>query len=153
LHKEARYILETIEGVSSVREVAADYESCANTQRRQSIKIYHGNLSSELIPEYGKGKPYHDYGNGFYATEDQALAKEWAVSMSSGENGYCHSFSLDMTGLRSLIIDAAEDVLSWMAILVKHRPGTGSRRWDLVFIYLSYAPTSRAFPAGSVVYL
>ena len=54
------------------------------------------------------------------------------MSLSAGENGFCHAFTLDMTDLRCLRIDAAEDILSWMAILMRHRPGTDSRRWDLV---------------------
>lgn len=40
--------------------------------------IYHG--SPEIIekPVFGKGKPYNDYGMGFYCTEHLELAKEWA---------------------------------------------------------------------------
>lgn len=44
------------------------------------IIIYHG--SSEIVkqPVYGKGKPYNDYGIGFYCTEHLELAKEWACT-------------------------------------------------------------------------
>ena len=41
-------------------------------------------------------------------------------------------FLLIRPSLRCLSIDAAEDILSWMAILMRHRPGTDSRRWDLI---------------------
>lgn len=49
-------------------------------------KIYHG--SSKIIekPLYGYGKPYNDYGLGFYCTESLEMAKEWGVSKD--QNGY-----------------------------------------------------------------
>ena len=128
----ARYILETSYGSFQVQEFAVKYGGEAKKGRNQNITIFHGSTNKELAPVYGMGKPYHDYGNGFYATEAKALACEWAVSLSTGENGYCHAFSLDMTELNCLSIDDAEDILSWMAILMKHRPGTDSRRWDLI---------------------
>ena len=128
----ARYILEITDGSFHVHEVEACYVSETKEQSNGNITIFHGSLSEELAPGYGMGKPYHDYGNGFYTTEDKELASEWAVSLSTGENGYCHAYSLDITKLSILNIDTAEDILSWMAILMRHRPGTDSRRWDLI---------------------
>ena len=128
----ARYILEISDSSFNVRELEVKYGSGAKNGWNQAITVFHGSLCKTLAPEYGMGKSYHDYGKGFYATEDKALAYEWAVSLSTGENGYCHAFSLDMSELRCLSIDAAEDILSWMAILMRHRPGTDSRRWDLI---------------------
>lgn len=128
----ARYVLKyTDEPLTRYEIVVAESE--IPYRRCDEMVIYHGSLSNICEPVYGGGKPYHDYGNGFYTSLDDNLAKEWAVSSSIGECGYCHKFSLDMHGLRlPLRIDAAEDVLSWMAILMKHRPGTDSKRWDLV---------------------
>ena len=40
------------------------------------MKIYHGSEFCIEKPEYGKGKPYNDYGLGFYCTEEIELAKE-----------------------------------------------------------------------------
>ena len=42
-------------------------------------KLYHG--SSRIIekPVFGYGKPYNDYGLGFYCTESLEMAKEWGV--------------------------------------------------------------------------
>ena len=128
----ARYILETLDGAARVHELAVEYSGAAKNKLNQITTVFHGSLSQEIAPEYGRGKSYHDYGNGFYTSADKALANEWAVSLSTGENGYCHAFSLDTTNLCCLSIDAAEDVLSWMAILMKHRPGTDTRRWDLI---------------------
>ena len=129
---EARYILVTTDNQSQVCEVAVNYDRDGAYKQYQDITVYHGNLQKELTPEYGMGKPYHDYGNGFYMTVDRDLAYEWAVSLSTGENGYCHAYTLDMSGLRCLRLDSVEDILTWMAILMKHRPGTDSRRWDLI---------------------
>lgn len=44
------------------------------------ITLYHG--SEQLIeePTFGKGKGNNDFGLGFYCTESEDLAKEWAVS-------------------------------------------------------------------------
>ena len=127
-----RYILKTIDESSYVYEIAVKYENEKKSKQYQEITVFHGSLQMELTPVYGMGKPYHDYGKGFYTSEDKELANEWAVSLSDGENGFCHTFSLDMSALRYLRLDAAEDVLSWMAILMRHRPGTDSRRWDLI---------------------
>ena len=48
--------------------------------------IYHG--SSHIIekPIFGAGKPYNDYGLGFYCTDSLEMAKEWGVSKDV--NGY-----------------------------------------------------------------
>ena len=44
------------------------------------ITIYHGSKEIVEVPEFGKGKKNNDFGLGFYCTESDALAKEWAVS-------------------------------------------------------------------------
>ncbi len=43
------------------------------------IVLYHGTPNKEVIPAFGLGDEKHDYGKGFYLTEDIELAKEWAV--------------------------------------------------------------------------
>ena len=48
--------------------------------------IYHGSHEIREHPEFGGGKPYNDYGLGFYCTEHIELAKEWACS--EGVDGY-----------------------------------------------------------------
>ena len=40
------------------------------------MKIFHGSENRIEKPEYGKGKPYNDYGLGFYCTEDIEMAME-----------------------------------------------------------------------------
>ena len=63
-------------------------------------KLYHG--SSKIIEEpiFGYGKPYNDYGLGFYCTESLEMAKEWSVGRERG--GYANCYELDCTGLKSL---------------------------------------------------
>ena len=52
------------------------------------IDIYHGSDHILEKPVFGAGKPYNDYGRGFYCTEHVELAKEWACS--SDNDGYAN---------------------------------------------------------------
>ena len=45
--------------------------------------IYHGSDHIIEKPQYGYGKPYNDYGVGFYCTENPNMAKEWGVSIDT----------------------------------------------------------------------
>ncbi len=40
------------------------------------MTIYHGSQNKISAPIYGQGKPYNDYGLGFYCTEYRELKKE-----------------------------------------------------------------------------
>ena len=42
-------------------------------------QLFHGLTEIITSPQYGKGKPYNDYGLKFYRTENSEMAKEWAV--------------------------------------------------------------------------
>ena len=44
------------------------------------ITIYHGSEQIVEVPTFGEGKKNNDFGLGFYCTESDYLAKEWAVS-------------------------------------------------------------------------
>lgn len=84
------------------------------------MKLYHG--SSEIIkfPEYGKGKPYNDYGVGFYCTKELDMAKEWAVGRNKA--GYANCYELDERGLTLLDLNTPEYcILNWLAILLENR--------------------------------
>ena len=82
--------------------------------------IYHGSVSVIEHPEYGKGKPYNDYGLGFYCTESLDLAKEWAVDKD--RNGYANKYTLDMTDLKLLdLSDKGFTVLHWITLLLQNR--------------------------------
>lgn len=84
------------------------------------ITLYHG--SEQLIeePTFGKGKLNNDFGLGFYCTESEDLAKEWAVS--SLRNGFANRYTLDTEYLNVLNLNSSDfTILNWIAVLVEHR--------------------------------
>lgn len=48
-------------------------------QYNERMILFHGTPDKIVVPTYGKGDEKHDYGQGFYLTENIGLAKEWAV--------------------------------------------------------------------------
>ena len=87
------------------------------------MTIYHGSKDIIKKPEYGKGKPYNDYGIGFYCTEYSDLAKEWACDDKHG--GYANKFELDMTDLKVLDLNGKDYcILHWISILLQNRKVT-----------------------------
>ena len=47
--------------------------------KMDTIILYHGSPNKIVTPIFGGGDDKHDYGRGFYLTENIGLAKEWAV--------------------------------------------------------------------------
>ena len=84
------------------------------------ITLYHGSEKIIEKPIYGAGKVNNDYGIGFYCTENNELAKEWAVS--SMHNGFSNKYTLDTEFLNVLNLNGPEyTILNWIAVLVEHR--------------------------------
>jgi len=82
--------------------------------------IYHGSVSQIPAPKYGVGKPYIDYGLGFYCTENIEMAKEWACA--SNEDGFANQYTLDLDGLKVLYLNEKPyHILNWLAILLVNR--------------------------------
>lgn len=82
--------------------------------------IYHGSKDIIEKPKFGKGKPYNDYGLGFYCTENLTLAKEWAVDI--GRDGYANIYEIDDSRLSVLNLnDEQYTILHWLAILLENR--------------------------------
>lgn len=82
--------------------------------------LYHGSEDIIQKPEYGKGKVYNDYGQGFYCTEHLALAKEWACTENM--DGYVNQYSIDTESLKVLNLSSAEfTILNWLALLMENR--------------------------------
>ena len=95
------------------------------------IVLYHGSPNKIVVPEYGFGEGKHDYGKGFYLTENIELAKEWAVCRPDETNGWVHKYELDTTDLK--ILDFQEyNILSWLAELMKHRDASDSKRYKVL---------------------
>lgn len=97
----------------------------------EKIILYHGTPDRIVVPTYGGGNDKHDYGRGFYLTEDIELAKEWAVCRPNDLNGWVHKFELDCSSLK--ILDFQEkDILTWLAELMKHRDAADSKRYRML---------------------
>ena len=84
------------------------------------ITIYHGSPQIVDAPTFGLGRKHNDFGLGFYCTESNELAKEWAVS--SLRDGFSNRYTLDTEYLRILKLNSPDyTILNWMAVLVEHR--------------------------------
>lgn len=97
------------------------------------IILFHGTPDKIVQPAFGCGDEKHDYGKGFYLTEDVELAKEWAVCRPNDTNGWVHKYELDTDGLK--IFDFQEsNVLAWLAELMKHRDAADSKRYRMLAV-------------------
>lgn len=82
--------------------------------------IYHGSPQIVKYPELDKGKPYNDYGQGFYCTKSLDLAKEWACPTQ--KDGFANKYTLNSEGLNLLnLSDGSYHILNWLALLLKNR--------------------------------
>ena len=77
------------------------------------ITLFHGTPDKIVVPTYGLGEKRHDYGIGFYLTDNIDLAKEWAVC-------------------RPILYFQEKDVLAWLAELMKHRDAADSKRYRML---------------------
>lgn len=95
------------------------------------IILYHGSPNKIVQPTYGLGEERHDYGKGFYLTEDLNLAKEWAVCRPETESGFVHTFEIETENLN--IFDyQKENILCWLSELMKHRDAADSKRYRML---------------------
>ena len=95
------------------------------------IVIYHGSPNKKITPTFGYGEEKHDYGKGFYLSEDRELAKEWAVCRPNEQNGWLHQYELEMDDLKVLDFEKL-GILSWLAELMKHRDASDSKRYRVL---------------------
>ena len=85
--------------------------------------IYHGSKDRIEQPEYGKGKPYNDYGRGFYCTEDIEMAKEW--SCGEDHDGFANIYEIHTEGLKILNLNDDDfTILHWLTVLLKNSVDT-----------------------------
>lgn len=84
------------------------------------ITLFHGSEKVIEVPSFGEGKKNNDFGLGFYCTETENLAKEWAVS--SLRDGFCNRYTLDTEYMKILNLNSPDyTILNWIAVLVEHR--------------------------------
>ena len=82
--------------------------------------LYHGSEKIIDVPVFGKGNSHNDYGKGFYCTENEELAKEWACS--NNNNGFANKYEFDMNGLYVLYLNSENyNLLNWLAVLTRYR--------------------------------
>ena len=82
--------------------------------------IFHGSDHIIEKPILEQGKPYNDYGLGFYCTESIDMAKEWAVGESS--NGFANCYTINCKALSILNLCNKEySILHWLTILLENR--------------------------------
>lgn len=82
--------------------------------------LYHGSQDLIKKPQYGGGRAANDYGRGFYCTESEALACEWAVSEK--HDGYANRYDFNEEGLSVLNLNGPGfTILHWLAVLLRHR--------------------------------
>lgn len=87
---------------------------------KHSITIYHGSQKIITSPVYGLGRRHNDFGHGFYCTESNELAKEWAVS--SLRDGFSNRYLLNTEYMKILKLNTSKyTILNWIAVLVEHR--------------------------------
>ena len=73
-----------------------------------------------MKPLFGAGKPNNDYGLGFYCTESEELAKEWAVAKD--HDGWANVYSLEDGDLTVLNLNSGQYcILHWLAVLLENR--------------------------------
>ena len=95
--------------------------------------LYHGTSEKIVRPTFGLGNDKHDYGRGFYLTEDIELAKEWAVCKPNNKNGWVHKYELNLDELKLLDFES-KNILSWLAELMKHRDASDSKRYRVLAV-------------------
>ena len=85
-----------------------------------SRTLFHGSDHIVAAPQFGLGKPYNDYGRGFYCTEHVVMAREWAVTFAS--DGYANEYRLDDDGLVMVDLNGPEfTTLHWLTVLLRNR--------------------------------
>ena len=78
------------------------------------LTLYHGSPSIIRKPTFGFGKPYNDYGLGFYCTEHLDLAKEWSVD--EGRDGFANAYQIETDGLNVLHLEEPPFcILHWLS--------------------------------------
>lgn len=84
------------------------------------MRIYHGSCDEIIKPIYGAGKPYNDYGLGFYCTQDADMAREWASA--EDRNGILNGYELDLDGLNVLrLSEEPYCIIHWLTVLLENR--------------------------------
>lgn len=83
------------------------------------MRLFHGTNQIIIQPSIDSGNPHNDYGYGFYTTQHENLAKEWACK--SNRYGIVNEYDISLENLHVLKLEDPFTMLNWLAILMKHR--------------------------------
>ena len=82
--------------------------------------IFHGSGVIVSKPDIRRSRADTDFGMGFYCTEDEELAKEWACDDT--HSGYMNCYEMDLSELKILNLNSDDySTLNWLALLVNNR--------------------------------
>lgn len=101
-----------------------DYPYSIEHKKSKNIAIFHGTDHEIKIPEFGKGSPDSDYGQGFYTTEDINQADIWAITTGNPDNAIRNEYYFDLSGLNVVNLDEY-GTLAWISEIAYNR-GTRS---------------------------
>lgn len=83
-------------------------------------KIYHGSDHIVRKPVFGAGRPFNDFGLGFYCTPHPDHAAEWAVGRD--RNGFVSAYSIDTDRLMTINLCGPQyNALHWLSLLLAFR--------------------------------
>lgn len=84
------------------------------------LVIFHGSEQIIQKPLISKGRLNNGFGQGFYCTESEDLAKEWACFHHN--DGYANAYNFDVSGLSIMDLTTNEyNILHWVGTLCKYR--------------------------------
>ena len=109
----------------------------------KNIKVYHGSTYLFEVIDVSKGKPYKDFGRGFYVTENFNHAKTLAIRNKMIEteqynrdiNAYVYTFEFDLISTKkNFNIKEFKDAdLTWMEfVLANRKVRDRSHNYDVV---------------------
>lgn len=84
------------------------------------LKLFHGTDHIIEVPVIGTGNPHNDYGKGFYCTQTEDMAREWACKKNT--NGFVNAYDIDIENLHILnLLDSRHTILNWISLLLQYR--------------------------------
>ena len=101
-------------------DIITIYHGSDNTANAVIAAFFHKKCDHEIKePLFGKGSPDSDYGMGFYTTELQDKANQWALEMGD-ENAVTNEYTIDLKGLNVINLDDYGP-MAWIAEIAYHR--------------------------------
>lgn len=97
---------------------------------KQKITVYHGTTSLIDTIDVAKGKPYKDFGRGFYVTQDYYHARNLAIRNKCLEQdlygresaAYVYTYALDMDKAQNFsVVEFAVADLDWICFVLENR--------------------------------